>query len=150
MPAFAQSAGGLLSDAQVDALVRGIRAWAPKGLRRDPDAPPYETSTYGDTDRGARVFAEHCGGCHGVDGRGGGAHTGSIVNAAFLELRSEQSLRSNILAGRPELGCPNWRDSGEAPMSADDVTDSVAWLWAHRQQSFVQSYRSTDAVGRRP
>jgi cytochrome c oxidase cbb3-type subunit 3 len=144
MPAFAQSAGGLLSDAQVDALVRGIRAWAPAGLRRDPETPPYETSAYGDTDRGARVFAEHCGACHGVDGSGG-AHTGSIVNAAFLELRSEQSLRINILAGRPDLGCPDWRDSGDAPMSADDVTDSVAWLWAHRQRSSVQPYRGTQA-----
>jgi cytochrome c oxidase cbb3-type subunit 3 len=145
MPAFAQSAGGLLSDAQVDALVRGIRAWAPTGLGRDPEAPPYETSAAGDSDHGARVFAEHCGGCHGADGSGGGAHTGSIVDAAFLELRSEQSLRTHILAGRPDLGCPDWRDSGEAPMSADDVTDSVAWLWAHRQQSSVQSYRSTYA-----
>jgi len=145
MPAFAESAGGLLSDAQVDALVQGIRAWAPAGPARDPEAPPYETSTYGDTERGARVFAEHCGDCHGVDGTGSGAHTGSIVNAAFLELRSEQSLRTNILAGRPDLGCPNWRDSGKAPMSADDVTDSVAWLWSHRQRSSVQSYLSADS-----
>jgi cytochrome c oxidase cbb3-type subunit 3 len=144
MPAFAESAGGLLNDAQVDALVRGIRAWAPAGLRRDPQTPPYEASSYGDADRGARVFAEHCGTCHGVDGSGG-AHTGSIVNAAFLELRSEQSLRTTILAGRSDLGCPNWRDSGEAPMSADDITDSVEWLWAHRQRSSVQSYRSTQA-----
>lgn len=149
MPAFAASAGGLLNDAQVDALVRGIRAWAPAGLRRDPETPPYETSATGDNDRGARVFAEHCGSCHAVDGRGG-AHTGSIVNATFLELRTEQSLRTNILAGRPDLGCPNWRDSGEAPMSADDVTDSVAWLWAHRQRSSVQSYRSTQANRKAP
>src|SRR5207245_8913912 len=28
MPAFAQSAGGMLTDKQVDALVRGIRSWA--------------------------------------------------------------------------------------------------------------------------
>jgi cytochrome c oxidase cbb3-type subunit III len=148
MPAFAQSAGGLLSDAQVDALVRGIRAWAPAGLRRDSEAPTYETSSYGDTARGARVFAEHCGHCHGVDGRGDGAHVGSIVHPALLELRSEQSLRTNILAGRPDLGCPNWHGSGEAPMSASDVTDSVAWLWSHRQPSPAQSYLSTDVHGR--
>jgi cytochrome c oxidase cbb3-type subunit 3 len=150
MPAFAQSAGGLLSDAQVDALVRGIRAWAPAGLGRDPEAPPYATSAYGDADRGARVFAEHCGSCHGVDGRGGVAHAGSIVNAAFLELRSEQSLRTNILAGRPDLGCPNWRESGKAPMSAADVSDSVAWLRAHHQRASMQSYLSTDADRRQP
>jgi mono/diheme cytochrome c family protein len=28
MPAFAQSAGGMLTDKQIDALVRGIRGWA--------------------------------------------------------------------------------------------------------------------------
>lgn len=149
MPAFAASAGGLLSDAQVGALVRGIRSWEPAGLRRDPKAPPYEPSAHGDAGRGTRVFAEHCGGCHGTDGKGG-AYTGSIVDATFLELRSEQSLRTNILAGRPDLGCPNWRDAGETPMSADDVTDSVAWLWAHRRPSSIQSDRNAQADRRAP
>jgi mono/diheme cytochrome c family protein len=102
-------------------------------------------SAHGNADRGAWVFAERCGSCHGADGKGG-AHTASIVDTAFLELRSEQSLRTNILAGRPELGCPDWRHSGPTPMSGDDVTDSVAWLWAHRQQSSfnrTEAYRQT-------
>src|ERR1700676_1194306 len=33
MPAFSQSAGGMLTDKQIDSLVRGIRSWAkPDGL----------------------------------------------------------------------------------------------------------------------
>src|SRR5262249_9508927 len=41
MPAFARSNGGLLGDVQVDALVKGIRAWAPDGIDTPADAPPY-------------------------------------------------------------------------------------------------------------
>jgi len=41
MPAFAQSAGGMLTDKQIDALVRGIRSWAQSGLL--PGANPHPT-----------------------------------------------------------------------------------------------------------
>jgi mono/diheme cytochrome c family protein len=149
MPAFAEVAGGMLRDAQVDAIVRGIRAWAPAGLRRDPEAPHYLATTAGDPERGGVVFAGRCGACHGVDGRGG-TRTGSIVGRAFLELTSAQSLRTTILAGRPDLGCPDWRGSGETPMSAADVADTVAWLSAHRGPSSAGSSPSARADRRAP
>src|SRR5256885_9419352 len=41
MPAFAQSAGGMLTDKQIDALVRGIRTWARPNTFRDTSPPPY-------------------------------------------------------------------------------------------------------------
>jgi mono/diheme cytochrome c family protein len=147
MPAFAQSAGGFLTDAQVDALVAGIRAWAPAGLGPDPQAPSYQAPAPGDPRRGAEVFRDHCGSCHGVDGRGGQGAS-SIVDGSYLDLVSDQSLRTTILAGRPDLGSPGWRGNGGTPMSADDVSDTVAWLAAQRERFPGQPYPSTD--GRKP
>jgi mono/diheme cytochrome c family protein len=147
MPAFAQSAGGMLTDAQVDALVAGIRAWAPATLRADPDTPPYQATAPGDSVRGAQVFRDHCGSCHGVDGRGGRG-AGSIVDGSFLDLVSDQSLRATIIAGRPDLGSPDWRGSGGTPMSAEDVSDAVAWLAAQREQFPGQPY--APAEGKKP
>ena len=149
MPAFAASAGGMLRDKQVDALVAGIRSWAAPGLPLGPSAPPYQVATKGDPERGARVFREHCAVCHGADGRGAKG-VGSIVSEPFLELVSEQSLRTTIVAGRPDLGCSGLRGSGSTLMSADGVSDTVAWLWSHRQPFPGRPYRSAQADERKP
>jgi mono/diheme cytochrome c family protein len=149
MPAFAQRAGGTLTDAQVDALVTGLRAWAPAGLRATPDIPPYLASGIGDAQRGAHVFARQCGSCHGADGRGTDG-VGSVVDAAFLELVSDQALRTNVIAGRPELGCPSMRTRGGPPPATADVLDAVAWLVSHRRESSAAPYRSAQADERKP
>jgi mono/diheme cytochrome c family protein len=147
MPAFAQSAGGMLSDAQIGALVQGIRAWA-KGPGEEAQ-PTYQLSESRDAVRGARVFADRCGSCHGVDGRGAKG-TGSIVDQDFLELVSEQWLRTSIIAGRPDLGCPDWHGVEGRALSSADVSDTVAWLWSHRRQSRLEPYRSARADERKP
>src|ERR1700679_2235673 len=70
MPAFAQSAGGMLTDRQIDALVRGIRSWEkPDGLR-DATLPPYASQIPGDSQSGADAYRTYCLSCHGVGGRG--------------------------------------------------------------------------------
>jgi mono/diheme cytochrome c family protein len=148
MPAFAQSAGGMLSDAQVGALIRGIRAWAKKSPG-DEAQPAYRLSESGDAQRGARVFADRCASCHGVDGRGSKS-TGSIVDQDFLELVSEQWLRTGIIAGRPDLGCPDWHAIEGHALSSEDVSNTVAWLWSHRRQSSLKPYRSARADERKP
>src|SRR5713101_2950495 len=71
MPAFAQSAGGMLTDKQIDALVRGIRSWAQSGLLRGASPPPYTAKTPGDLLRGAEVYQTFCSFCHGPVGTGG-------------------------------------------------------------------------------
>src|SRR5580698_6214191 len=50
MPAFAQRAGGMLTDAQIEILVRGIRNWATPGA---PDnLPAYASSQAGNAAHG--------------------------------------------------------------------------------------------------
>lgn len=133
MPAFAQSAGGLLTEEQVDVIVNGMRArWAKPNMFREVEAPPYAAHAPGDPTRGAIVYAAYCSSCHGPAGRGG-QRASSIVDGSYLALVSDQSLRTTVIVGRPELDAPDWR--GNVPgksMSSEDVSDVVAWLAAQR------------------
>jgi cytochrome c oxidase cbb3-type subunit 3 len=46
-----------------------------------------------------------------------------------------------VIAGRPELGAPDWRGNiAGRPMSNQDVTDVVSWLAWHRLATPGQPY----------
>src|SRR5258708_6435642 len=113
MPAFAQSAGGMLTSKQIEVIVSGIRErWSMPNIFGGADPPPYSSSTPGVSARGSEVYATYCSSCHGAGGRGGQkAH--SIVEGSFLALVNDQGLRTIVIAGRPELDAPDWR--GEKP-----------------------------------
>ena len=135
MPAFSIKAGGDLTDAQIDAIVNGIRThWAHTATVTDVEPPPYSPATAGEPSRGGEAFATFCARCHGPHGSGGQGAS-SIVDPAYLALVSNQSLRTTVIAGRPDLGAPDWRGNVPGrPMSAADVADVVAWLAAKRIQ----------------
>ncbi len=140
MPAFAQSAGGMLTERQIDALVRGIRSWAKPNALRDTTPPPYAAPAPGDAQRGADAYRTYCFSCHGADGRGG-SKASSIVDGSYLTLVSDQQLRTIVIAGRPELGAPDWRGDIEGrPMSPQDISDVVAWLSSQRPKFPGQPY----------
>jgi cytochrome c oxidase cbb3-type subunit III len=142
MPAFAQHSGGMLTDEQIHVIVSGIRSrWAKPDTLRDSPPPPYLAQNPGDPKRGAAAFGVYCASCHGAEGRGGkaGSIAGSIVDPAYLTLVSDQGLRTTIIAGRPDMGAPDWRgDAPGKPMSPDDVSDVVAWLAAQRPPQHQQ------------
>jgi cytochrome c oxidase cbb3-type subunit III len=145
MPAFAQSAGGMLTDKQIDAVVRGIRSWAKAAVIGGDMLPPYTAPAPGDPSHGAQVYATYCATCHGVAGRGG-SKASSIVNGSYLALVSDQNLRTIVITGRPELGSPDWRNDvpGNA-MSPQDISDVVAWLSSQRPRFPGQPYPSASA-----
>ncbi|MGO8971382.1 MAG: c-type cytochrome [Myxococcaceae bacterium] len=133
MPAFAQSAGGTLTEAQLEVLVKGMRnRWGKQGALSGTAPPPYAASSPGDSGRGGPVYDVFCARCHGPGGRGG-ALGSSIVEPTYLALVSEQHLRTSVLVGRADLGAPDWRsDVPGRPMSPEEVSDVVAWLSSHR------------------
>lgn len=135
MPAFAQSAGGMLTDRQIDTLVRGIRErWSKPNALQGAIPPPYSEAEPGDSSRGAKVYATDCQSCHGIGGQGG-RYASSIVDGSFLALLNDQELRTLVIVGRPELSAPDWRgDVSGKPLSAKDVSDVVAWLASQRPQ----------------
>jgi cytochrome c oxidase cbb3-type subunit III len=140
MPAFAQSAGGMLTDKQIDAIVNGIRSWAKPNALGDQTPPSYTAQISGDPQRGGDAYRTYCSSCHGTNGRGG-RKASSIVDGSYLALTSDQQLRTIVIAGRPELGSPDWRgDVTGRPMSAQEVSDVVAWLSSQRPKLPGQPY----------
>ena len=140
MPAFGKTAGGMLTNQQIDSLVRGIRAWAKPEALQGVSPPPYAAQRQGDPRRGQVAYATYCASCHGPDGRGG-QKASSIVDRSYLALVSDQYLRIAVIAGRPELGAPDWRnDIPGRPLSSQEVSDVVAWLSAQKQTFSGQSY----------
>jgi len=132
MPPFATGAGGSLSDIQVDILIAGIRkAWSGPA-NGAADAPPYASTEPGNSNRGAELYSANCQSCHGPDGKGGRT-AGSIVDASYLSLVSDQYLRTIIIAGRPDTPHPNWKQypSGQS-LNSNQVSDLVAWLASKR------------------
>jgi cytochrome c5 len=155
MPAFARRAGGPLTNAQIDVLVRGLRRrWSKPGTVAAAGSPPYAAPP-GDAARGRDAYAVYCASCHGRDGKGG-RRGGSVVDGAYLALVSDQGLRTTVIAGRPALGMPDFRSYVPGrPMSAGEIADVVAWLAAQRPEYSGQPYAVPEgplsgAVGEAP
>jgi cytochrome c oxidase cbb3-type subunit III len=145
MPAFAESAGGLLTDKQIDVISQDIRSrWSKPGILDGANPPSYASKSDGDPLRGQTVYKTYCESCHGPDGRGGPKGS-AITDDSFLALISDQGLRTVVIAGRPELGAPDWRgDVPGKPMSDQEVTDVVAWLASRRAQVPGQPYSAAN------
>ncbi len=141
MPAFAQRAGGMLTEKQIDAMVSGIRArWSDPGALAGARPPSYAATSAGDIRRGAGVYQTFCQSCHSANGRGGPKGS-AITNDSFLALVSDQYLRTVVIAGRPDLGAPDWREYVAGRwMSDQEVTDLVSWLASHRVPAPGQPY----------
>jgi len=133
-PAFGLKAGGPLTDRQIDAVVSGlIDTWGRRDALAGAEPPPYAASAPGDAEQGRAVFAAACAGCHGEGGRGG-PRGGSVVDPSFLAIVSDQSLRTTVIAGRADLGMPDWRGDGKGQaLTAAQVSDVVAWLASERR-----------------
>ena len=141
MSAFAQGAGGILTDKQIDVIISGIRSgWSRPGILDGANPPPYAAKATGDVQRGEASYRTYCASCHGPQGQGG-AKGSSITNDSFLALVSDQELRTMTIVGRPEIGAPDWRGNVPGrPMSDQEITDVVAWLASRRVQSPGQPY----------
>lgn len=155
MPPFSEKYGGPLTDAQIDALVKGmLRDWMQGEPLRGVALPAYASATPGDATRGKAAFTAYCARCHGDGGIGFAGNPpagskdvpvrGSIVDPSFLALISDQGLRSLIVAGQPDYGMPDWRGEATGPiakvMTEADINDVVAWLASQRVNTPGQIY----------
>src|SRR5258708_32265494 len=101
-------------------------------------------SQTGDARRGAIVYQTYCSSCHGTNGEGGSA--GSIIDPNFLNMVSDQGLRTTVVVGRSDLGKPDWRSNlPRHPMSAQEIDDVIAWLAIHRRTSEVTAKEGTQS-----
>jgi len=150
MPAFAQSAGGMLTDQQVDALAHGmVTEWGKPDALGGATVPAYHPVAAGNAADGQKVFTSSCAMCHGDQGQGKrtaeGHGMGSIVDPSYLALVSDQYLRSVVVGGMP--GMPDFAHHG-APgttphvMTDTEVSSVVAWLGSHRTET-AQAQQTT-------
>jgi len=141
MPAFAQSAGGMLTEQQIEVITSGmVSRWGRKQVLDGANPPSYAAKTVGNVDHGQVVFGRYCASCHGSEG-GGTSRGSAMTNDSFLALVSDQALRTIVITGRPELGAPDWRGNVPGhPMTDQQITDVVAWLASRRAQNPGQPY----------
>ncbi|MGA2049897.1 MAG: cytochrome c [Terracidiphilus sp.] len=150
MPAFAQKAGGMLTDNQVAVLAQGIaKQWGNPSVFAGQNPPPYSAVLPGSAEHGLQAYGVFCARCHGATGDGGpadgkpdstAAKIGSIVDPSYLAVISDQNLRSITIAGRPDLAMPDWRNDSDHPMTDQQVTDILAWLASKRVSNPGQPY----------
>jgi mono/diheme cytochrome c family protein len=141
MPAFAQRAGGMLTNKQIDLLTSEMRTrWSRPDTLNRVNPPTYASNSAGTVRQGEVAYGTYCASCHGTQGQGGPKGS-AITNDSFLALISDQGLRTIVITGRPELGAPDWRGNLPGkPMSDQEITDVVAWMASHRVQSPGQPY----------
>ena len=137
MPAFGEPAGGFLTPQQVDVLVAGMRArWDHKG-RGTEEMPSYSSTAVGNVEHGQDNFRVSCSSCHQQGQQ-------KITDASYLSLVSDQTLRSIVIAGRPDLGHPDWSQVRHGqPLTDRDVSDVIAYLHSLRSDTPGQPYPET-------
>jgi cytochrome c oxidase cbb3-type subunit 3 len=137
MPAFGEPAGGFLTPQQVDVLVAGMRTrWNHKD-QNAADMPPYFSNAVGNVERGQDVYRMSCSSCHQQWQQ-------KVADASYLALVSDQSLRSIVIAGRPDLGHPDWKHvNPDRPLTDQDVSDVIAYLHSLRSDTPGQPYPET-------
>ena len=149
MSAFAQKEGGMLTDQQINAIIRGIRErWSKPNTLSGIVAPPYASKSPGNPQQGEAVYATFCSSCHGT-GAQGGPKAGSVTNGAYLSLISDQGLRTIVITGRPDFNAPDWRGNVPGhPMTDQEISDVVAWLVSQRpKQAGVVSAANSSSPG---
>ncbi len=134
MPAFRQ-----LSDAQVDALVRYIRGWAPA---TGSGAAIEESSIKGNAEHGGKLYARYCAACHGVHGEGGHG-TGvtfsrprdlpvlapALNNPGFLATASDTMIKTTLMRGRRGTPMQSFLRQG---LKEQDIDDLVVYVRAFK------------------
>jgi mono/diheme cytochrome c family protein len=137
MPAFGEAAGGFLTSQQVDVLVAGMRARSDHKEQGAADMTPYSSSTVGNVEHGQDIFRLSCSSCHQQGQQ-------KITDASYLALVSDQSLRTIVIAGRPDLGHPDWKQVRPGqPLTDQDVSDVIAYLHSLRSDTPGQPYPET-------
>ncbi len=144
MPPWAISQGGTLNEKQISALVDGIyRNWSGPVDLHGTELPAYSADiSSGNAGHGKQLFARNCFMCHGP-----GAPVGLVTSASYLQLVSNQNVRTSIVIGRPDLGVkmPNYMglNAGHA-LSNQDVSDLVTYIASLRPPTQILENSHTD------
>jgi len=107
------------------APARGTGA-AVAGAKEDPAA----------VERGGKLYATNCGGCHGVTARGGPGAPDLVRSVLVLDDEKGILIAPILRNGRPEQGMP------KPDLTEPQIADIVAWLHV---QTYAAGHRTTYA-----
>jgi cytochrome c oxidase cbb3-type subunit III len=127
MAAFGATFGGPLGRQELWELSEYLHALSPVAGAIDVDS----VLVNGDPALGARVYARHCGACHGAHGEGG---TGpKISEPSFLATASDGFIRYAIEHGRPSTPM---RAFGEV-LTPDEIAGVTRYIrtWTHTEDN---------------
>ena len=126
MPAWSQSNGGPLTDADIRQIVSFLRAW-------EPTAPVIDTTTVVPSAvRGINIFVGSCAICHGDNGKGTD-RAPALNDLARLKSLDDAWYKQTIANGRPAKGMPTWG----TVLSSNQIDDLVALLGEWRKGQAV-------------
>ncbi|MCH2162699.1 MAG: c-type cytochrome [Phycisphaerales bacterium] len=155
MPAYLAETGGPWSDERLDAFVDDVYTFWGDAARFEGQQLPQHAPSPGNAEKGASSFATWCGACHGDDGAGldapstaeGVVNGHSVINRFYLQLISDQGLRSAVIFGHEEYGMPSFRGPfpgrGDDGLDEDTINDITAWLISHRVTPASQASEAT-------
>jgi mono/diheme cytochrome c family protein len=106
----------------------GVSAAAISGSGQDPAA----------FERGGKVFATYCAGCHGAAGKGGPGAPDLIRSVLVLDDEKGILIAPVIREGRADKGMP------KLPLSEAQIADVVAWLHV---RTYSAGHRGTYTYG---
>jgi cytochrome c oxidase cbb3-type subunit 3/ubiquinol-cytochrome c reductase cytochrome c subunit len=143
MPGFSKTPYGGIEPDGITALAKGMKTFwngMPGQVQSQGTGtlPTYAyTADAGDASTGAGSFATFCGSCHGSNGTGKEDAAGSVVDESYLLLVSDQALRSTVLFGRIDLGCPSYLgpypgQPKDRSLTLGEIDDITAWLVSQR------------------
>lgn len=140
MAAYASSAGGPLSDAEIDTLVAFIRNW------QDVESANLAEAVEGDAEAARDVYARECAACHGD--RGQGASALSLNNPVFLRSASDGQIDYAIRHGRSGTPMPAF----EGELAEASISNLVALIrsWDEGESDVADSLVAMDGIGDGP
>ncbi len=145
MPAFPS-----LSNADIKALVKYIRRWAPGKPFRYPVTP-----VLGDAKHGQQLYQQHCMACHGPLGEGGKG-TGltfsrprdlpiiapALNNPGFLKAASDQFIKATLMNGREGTPMVSFLKQG---LKEQDINDLVVYVRSFEQNPLPKEQKPLEA-----
>ena len=145
MPAFPE-----LNDAEVNAIIKHIRSWAPG----KPTAFP-QHKVKGDPAKGKQLFDKYCAACHGANGTGGKG-TGvtfsrprnlpiiapALNNKGFLASASDQLIKAALMNGREGTPMVSFLKQG---LSEKDIDNIVSYVRSFENQQPATKEKSLQA-----